>query len=191
MVKVWKTCPMASLKIGWAKYGQFSKTCLKIGPFSNRCLKIRSIFKQILVNRCQWDEVDLGWGACPLSPVVGVVKEFCEALGHVMHVNHLWALQTHVVSCGNLRPLLNGESLKNWPNGEFEKRMSKIWSIFKQMFEIWSIFKQMLENTVHFKTNFEKYPLASPPPYWCRNCPRMTLHWSLEWSTRARLALAS
>ena len=23
---------------------------------------------------------------------------------------------------GNLRPLLNGESLKNWPNGEFEKK---------------------------------------------------------------------
>ena len=119
---------------------------------------MRSIFKQILVNRCQWDEVDLGWGACPLSPVVGVVKEFCEALGHVMtHVNHLWALQTHVVSCGNLRPLLNGESLKNWPNGEFEKRMSQIWSIFKQMFENRSIFKQMFENTVHFQTYFEKY----------------------------------
>ena len=36
---------------------------------------------------------------------------------------------------GNLHPLLNGESLNNWPNGEFEKRMSQIWSIFKQMFE--------------------------------------------------------
>ena len=23
---------------------------------------------------------------------------------------------------GNLHPLLNGESLKNWPNGEFEKK---------------------------------------------------------------------
>ena len=48
MVKVWKTGPMASLKKGWAKYGQFSNRCLKIGPFSNRCLKIRSIFKHIL-----------------------------------------------------------------------------------------------------------------------------------------------
>ena len=60
------------------------------------------------------------------------------------------------VSLGNLRPLLNGESLKNWPNGEFEKRMSQIWSIFKQMFENRSIFKQMFENTVHFQTHFEK-----------------------------------
>ena len=50
------------------------------------------------------------------------------------------------VACtGNLRPLLNGESLKNWPNGEFEKRMSQIWSIFKQMFE----------NTVHFQKKCE------------------------------------
>ena len=48
MVKVWKTDPMASLKIGWAKYGQFSNRCWEIGSFSNRCLKIRSIFKQIL-----------------------------------------------------------------------------------------------------------------------------------------------
>ena len=60
---------------------------------------------------------------------------------------------------GNLRPLLNGESLKNWPNGEFEKRMSQIWSIFKQMFENRSIFKQMFQNTVHFQTDFEKIPL--------------------------------
>ena len=56
---------------------------------------------------------------------------------------------------GNLHPLLNGESLKNWPNGEFEKRMSQIWSIFKHMFGNWSIFRQMLENTVHFQTCFE------------------------------------
>ena len=56
---------------------------------------------------------------------------------------------------GNLHPLLNGESLKNWPNGEFENRMSQIWSIFKQMFENRSIFKQMFENTVHFQTHFE------------------------------------
>ena len=74
-----------------------------------------------------------------------------------------WALAP--LHTGNLHPLLNGESLKNWPNGEFEKRMSQIWSIFKQMFENRSIFKQMLENksifkemfenTVHFQTNFE------------------------------------
>ena len=48
MVTLWKTSPMAILKIGWAKYGQFSNRCWKIGPFSNRCLKIRSIFKHIL-----------------------------------------------------------------------------------------------------------------------------------------------
>ena len=50
-------------------------------------------------------------------------------------------------SIGNLRPLLNGESLKNWPNGEFGKRMSQTWSIFKQMFGNRSIFKQMFANT--------------------------------------------
>ena len=26
------------------------------------------------------------------------------------------------------------------------------------MSQIWSIFKQMFENTIHFQTNFEKYP---------------------------------
>ena len=78
---------------------------------------------------------------------------------------------------GNLRPLLNGESLKNWPNGEFENRMSQIWSIFKQMFENRSIFKQMFENTIHFQTNFEKIPLALPPaapPGRCRALGRGT-----------------
>ena len=54
---------------------------------------------------------------------------------------------------GNLHPLLNGESLKEMPDGQFENRMSQIWSIFKQMFE----------NTVHFQTYFEKIPLAPPP----------------------------
>ena len=65
-------------------------------------------------------------------------------------------LSVSLAWAGNLRPLLNGESLKNWPNGEFEKRMSQIWSIFKQMFENRSIFKQMFENTIHFQTHFEK-----------------------------------
>ena len=68
-----------------------------------------------------------------------------------------------LVTNGNLRPLLNGESLKNWRNGEFENRMSQIWSIFKHMFENRSIFTQMFENTVHFPTHFEKIPLAPPP----------------------------
>ena len=67
-----------------------------------------------------------------------------------------------VMKPGNLHPILNGESLKNWPNGEFEKRMSQIWSIFKQMFENRSIFKQMFENTIHFQTDFEKIPLPRP-----------------------------
>ena len=48
------------------------------------------------------------------------------------------------------------DHLKNWPNGEFENRMSQIRSIFKQMFGNRSIFKQMFENTVHFQTKFEK-----------------------------------
>ena len=38
MLKVWKICLMATLKIGWSKYG----------PFSNRCVNILTIFKQTL-----------------------------------------------------------------------------------------------------------------------------------------------
>ena len=51
------------------------------------------------------------------------------------------------LSGGNLRLLLNGESLKKMPDGHFENRMSQIWSIFKQRF------------TVHFQTGFDKIPL--------------------------------
>ena len=53
---------------------------------------------------------------------------------------------TFRLSPGNLHPLLNGESLKNWPNGEFENRMSQIWSIFKHLFENGPIFKHLFEN---------------------------------------------
>ena len=67
------------------------------------------------------------------------------------------------ISNGNLRPLLNSESVKKMPDGHFENRMSQIWSIFKHMFENRSIFKQMFENTIHFQTNFEKILLAPPP----------------------------
>ena len=136
---------MAILKIGWPKYG----------PFSNKCFKILAI---LIVELNMIQLYTIGICSCDSTRKPPNLAKSLVALTSELP---LWCYWNFRACHGNLHPLLNGESLKNWPNGEFEKRMSQIWSIFKHLFENGPIFKHLFENGPYLAHLFFKLAIGS------------------------------
>ena len=63
----------------------------------------------------------------------------------------------------NLRPLLKGETLKNWPGDNFENGSG---SVFQKSLKKGILFQTILKKGSIFKLFLKNYPTRGPGPGW-------------------------